>query len=62
MLKKEYYKMCGFVWEGMSLAIVRSKTLFLQGPQYKEALIHKNPELEDRVVMALIVPWRGYEA
>ena len=34
-LKREYSDMCGFVRAWMSLAIVRSNHLFLQGYRYK---------------------------
>ena len=37
-LKWEYSEMCGFVWSGMSLAIVRSNSLLLRGPQKKGAV------------------------
>ena len=35
-LKQEYSKICGFVWDRMSLAIVRSNSLLLQGAWYKK--------------------------
>ena len=38
-LKQEYFKMCGFVWARMSVAIVRSNRLLLPGPWEKEAQI-----------------------
>ena len=34
-LKREYSKMCGFVWARMSLAIVSSNSLILCGPRNK---------------------------
>ena len=36
-LKQEYSALCGFVWERMSLAMVRSNSLLLCVPWYKEA-------------------------
>ena len=59
-LKREYSEMCGFVKARMSLAIVRSNSLLLCGPQDKEASICRRPELMDGVVMAMLAPWRGY--
>ena len=38
-LKREYSEMCGFVKERMSLAIVRTYSLLLRGPQEKEERI-----------------------
>ena len=38
-LKREYSKMCGFLRERMSLAIVRPNSLLLQGPRDKGARI-----------------------
>ena len=38
-LKQEYLEMCGFVPARMSLAIVRSNSLFLRGPRNKVARI-----------------------
>ena len=58
-LKWEYSEMCGFVQARISLAIVRSNSLFLRGPCEKGACIWQRPELTDGVVMALIAPWRG---
>ena len=37
--KWEYSEMCGFVWERMSLALVRPNSLLLQGPRDKGARI-----------------------
>ena len=51
--------MCGSVRARMSLEIVRSNTLLLQGARDKEAYIHRVPDLEEGIVMVLIVPWRG---
>ena len=39
--------MCGFVRERVSLAIVRSNSLILCGPRYKDARIWQRPELTD---------------
>ena len=36
-LKREYSEICGFVKARMSLVIVRSNSLLLRVPQYKEA-------------------------
>ena len=55
-LKWEYSEMCGFVWAWMSLAIVRSNSLILRGPQYKGARILQQPKLMDGSVMALLTP------
>ena len=57
-LKQEYSEICGFVKARVSLAIVRSNILLLRGPCDKGARIWQRPELTDRVVMALLVPWR----
>ena len=57
-LKQEYWEICGFVRARMSLAIVRSNILFLQGAREKEAYIRKRPDLVDEAVMALLAPWR----
>ena len=38
-LKQEYSEMCGFMKARMSLAIVRSNSLLLHGPQDKGARI-----------------------
>ena len=51
--------MCGFVRAWMSLAIVKSNTLLLQGARDKEAYIYQRPDLVYRSVMALLMPWRG---
>ena len=58
-LKREYFKMCGFVRARMSLAIVRSNSLLLHGPRDKEAHIQQRSELTDGAVMALLAPWHG---
>ena len=58
-LKREYSEMCGFVRARMSLAIVRSNSLLLRGPQNKGARIRQRSELTDGAVMSLIAPWRG---
>ena len=58
-LKWEYLEMCGFVRANMSLAIVRSNSLFLRGPCDKGARIRQRPELTDGVLMAVISPRRG---
>ena len=49
--------MCGFVWEGMSLEMVKYNTLLLRLPQHKEACIRQRQELTDGVVMELIELW-----
>ena len=56
-LKREYSEMCGFVRKRTSLAIVRSNTLLLRGPQDKGSLIWQQPELTNGEVMELIAPW-----
>ena len=58
-LKQEYSKICDFVRVSMSLAIVRSNSLTLRGPQYNEVRIHKKQELTYGSVMVLLMPWRG---
>ena len=58
-LKREYSKMCGFVWTRMSLAIVRFTILLFHGPQYKGDHIRQQPELTDWVIMELLAPWCG---
>ena len=57
-LKWEYSGMCGFVGEMMSPAIVIYNSLFLCGPQGKEALICQKLELVDGSEMKLLMPWR----
>ena len=47
-LKREYSEMCGFVWAGMSLAIVRSNSLLLRGPRDKGARIWPVTDAQDR--------------
>ena len=51
--------MCGFVRARLSLVIIRSNSLLLSGPWYKEPRIRKRPELVDVALMALLVPLRG---
>ena len=58
-MKREYYKMRGFVRARMSLEIVRSNSLLLRGPHNKGARICQQSELTDGAVMALLAPWRG---
>ena len=58
-LNWEYWEMCGFVRDQMSLAIVISNTLLLHGSREKEAYIQKKPNLEDEAMMALPAPWQG---
>ena len=58
-LKRKYSELCGFVRDQMSLAIVRSDTLFLRGAKEKETYIHQRPYLADGVLMALLALWRG---
>ena len=58
-LKRKYSEMCGSIRARMSLEIVRSNTLLLQGVRDKEAYIHRVPDLEEGIVMVLLVPWRG---
>ena len=55
-LKKEYFELCGFMREKISIVIVRSNTLLLRGPWYNEAHIHQEMELLDGVVMVLLEP------
>ena len=43
----------------MSLEIVRSNTLLLQGTRDKDVCIYQIPDLAGGVVMALLAPWRG---
>ena len=57
-LNCEYSEMFGFVKARMSLAIVRSNSLILCGPQDKGVRIRQQPELMDGAVMALLLPWR----
>ena len=57
-LKRKYSEMCGFVRSKMSLVIVRSNILLLQGTRDKEAHIYHRLDLENEVVMALLEPWR----
>ena len=57
-LKQEYFELCGFLRKRMSLAIVRSNSLLLHGPQEKDARIWQRPEMLDGAVMALLVPWK----
>ena len=58
-LNQEYSEMCGFMKKGMSLAIVKYKSLLLHGPQDKEAHIWQLPKLTNGAVVALITPCRG---
>ena len=58
-LKREYSEMFSFVKDIISLAIVRSNSLLLSGPQDNGARIRQQPELTDGAVMALLAPWRG---
>ena len=51
--------MCGFVRARMSLSIVRSNTLILQGARDKETYIFHRPDLADGEVMVLLVLWRS---
>ena len=51
--------MCGFVRARISVVLVRSSTILLQGARDKEAYIHQIPDLTDGVVMALIALGRG---
>ena len=48
--------MCGFVKASMSLAILRSNSLLLFGPQVKGGRIPQQLELTDGELMALIAP------
>ena len=47
-----------FVRDMMSIEIVRSNTLLLQGTRDKEPYICQVPDLVDGAVVALLVPWR----
>ena len=58
-LKREFSEMRGFVRARISLEIVISSTLLLQGAREKEACICQRPDLEYGAVMALLMPWRG---
>ena len=58
-LKQEFSEMRGFVRARISLAIVISSTLLLQGAREKEACIFQRPDLEYGAVMSLLMPWRG---
>ena len=58
-LKQEYSELHGFVWERMSLAIVRLNRLLLRGLWGDEACIRKILELLDGMVMELIAPCQG---
>ena len=55
-LKREYLEMCGFIRAWVSLAIVGSNTLILQGAMDNEAYIRQRPNLEDGLVIALMAP------
>ena len=55
-LKQEYSEMCGFVWERMSLAILRSNRLLLRVPRNKGARVWQQLDLKDGAVMALLEP------
>ena len=57
-LNRYYSKMCEFVRSRMSLEIVTSNILLLQGPLYKEARIHNQIDLMDGAVMTLFAPWQ----
>ena len=57
--KREYLEMCGFVRARISLAIVRSNTLFLHGTRDKEVYTRHITNLDNIAVMALLAPWRG---
>ena len=52
-------EMCSFIRDRMSLAIVRSNTLFLRSARDKEAYIQQIQNLEDGAVLELLVPWWG---
>ena len=58
-LKREYSKICGFVWARMSLAILSSNSLILCGPHDKGVSIQHQLELTDGAVMTLLATWRG---
>ena len=51
--------MCGFVRAQMTLEIFRSNNLLLHGTRDKEAYIRQRPNMEDGVLMALLVTWKG---
>ena len=55
-LKQEYSEMCGFVWEGMSLEMVKYNNLLIMPPQRKKACIRQRQELTDAVVMGNVLP------
>ena len=51
--------MCGLVKARMSLAILRSNTLLLQGTRAKEAYMYQKPYLADGALTEPIALWRG---
>ena len=58
-LKREYLEMCDLIKDQISLTIVRSNTLLLQGVRDKEAYIRQRLNPADGAVMALLAPWSG---
>ena len=58
-LKQEYYEMCGFVRARLSLEIVRSDSLILQGDQDNDEMIRQLTYLTNGVEMVLLTPWNG---
>ena len=43
--------------ERVALALVQSDTLLLKNPHNKDARIRQHPEMLDREMIALLVPW-----
>ena len=57
-IKREYSEMCSFTRTRMSLEIVISNTILLQGTRYKEAFVRHIPDMADGALMALLAPCR----
>ena len=57
--KQEYSEICGCVRARVSLAIVSSNTLLLNGARDQGVYICQRPDLADWAVMALLASWRG---
>ena len=57
-LKQEYSDIFGFVRDRIEVSIVKSNTLFIQGPWYKESHIWHQLELTDEALMSPIEMWR----
>ena len=52
--------MCSFIRSRMSLVIVISNTLLLQGARERELYSRQRPDLVNGAVMELLVPWKVY--